>query len=320
MAQTDYDIHTVGRNKKYTKSKNNRISTESYTSRSKFRGGGFYREMAHRLVIILLYLWICIILPGAGTENTNVNSLFSSKGACSFVPKRLTNEVCICKPSTDSSDNFLSLMCRGLDSTNVFFPVNVLSKKSNTAANQKISTNSINSIPNENTISQLNILNEEESAWRNVKTKFNKIVIEDSNLKCVGFQNFKAFPNLTNLTITNSNVTKVDCDNQNNKYVSDKSLLSSVTHLDLSGNLIHSVKLKDLNLFPNLHSINLSRNALQHLEDVFSNQKQLIRVDLSSNHLSANLKSSVFNGLTKSPNLAHLDISGRLILFHNNDF
>ena len=85
--------------------------------------------------------------------------------------------------------------------------------------------------------------------------------------------------------------------------------LESVKHLDLSSNHIRLIKLTDFKTLPNLEIIDLSRNWIQYIEDAFRDLTQLQKLDLSTNQLNANLKQSVFDGLTKS--LKWLDISSK---------
>ena len=299
------DSFPYGSRKTNINSKKIHTSKESYTSRSKFRGGGTFLNASTpgATTIVFIYLLICIIHPETKSQ----------ENSCSYVPKRLTTEYCVCSYMSGKDTQFLRLVCKGLNTAEVFSPLQSVPANSKLKHNhhQRVSTNHVNFVENENLLSNLNILSEEESAWINVKQAIGEVIVRESDLGCVDFRKFNTFTNLKKLVITNSKVTKLNCDNKNNIYESDKSnlKLDTLTHLDLSGNAIRSIQVSDFEFLPNMQNINLSRNLIEHLEDVFSHLTQLETLDLSSNHLNANLKKSVFDGINKS--IENLYISGK---------
>ena len=297
---TNYSSFVFRGNKRMSNYKKKDTSTDSYTSRSSFRGGGGRRSgvlpllTQNKAIIAIFYLVICIIYPGAGSQ----------QNSCSNVPKRITNHYCVCQSMSSIDTHSLSLVCKGLNTTDIFSPRELIPSNS---GKLKISTNSLES---KNTISEFKILSEEESAWTDIKKRIRHVIVQDSDLNCVSFSDFKSFTNLEKLVITNSKAHKLNCDTKvNNKYESENIKLESVKHLDLSSNHIRLIKLNDFKSLPNVKIIDLSRNWIQHIEDVFRDLTQLEKLDLSSNQLNANLKQSVFDGITKS--IKWLDVSSK---------
>ena len=89
-------------------------------------------------------------------------------------------------------------------------------------------------------------------------------------------------------------------------------MLESVTTLNLSKNKIRTIQKADFQNFPKLKAIDLSKNSIRDLQDVFTNLQKLEELDLSFNQLDANLDQKVLYGITKS--IKSFDISSRYLI------
>ena len=271
----------------------------STTSRSKFRGGGRKAKLRvpiERMALLTtLYLTMCVIYPGTGKVTKN--------STCPFDIESLKN--CECKPISTTDSYFISLECQNISSTQIFLPISSSNIKSG-----ELVTNDINSIESQRFLSNQDTLSDD---WVNLKKKVRQIIIKESTLECVTFTDFLSFINLEKLVITGSELTKLNgCDIQSNRYKSGEKVLESVTTLNLSKNKIRTIQKADFQNFPKLKAIDLSKNSIRDLQDVFTNLQKLEELDLSFNQLDANLDQKVLYGITKSIN--SFDISSRYLI------
>ena len=271
----------------------------STTSRSKFRGGGKKAKLrvpiGRMALLTILYLTMCVIYPGTGrvTENST----------CPFDIESLKN--CECKPISTTDSYFISLECQNINSTQIFLPISSSNIKSG-----DLETNDMNSIESQRFLSNQDTLSDD---WVNLKKKVRHIIIKDSTLECVTFTDFLSFINLEKLVITGSELTKLNgCDIQSNRYKSGEKVLKSVTTLNLSKNKIRTIHMADFQNFPRLKEIDLSKNSIRDLEDVFTNLQNLEELDLSFNQLDANLDQNVLYGISKS--IKSFDISSKYLI------